>query len=263
LNDQGLEQLVIPYEESPAKIKEKTKSDELQLSTYVKGSETSSSRIVFVDPKDKTQVDLVAPPGAFEEASIRFTSKKLASERSNSLARIHRMLNSQGQSFEVVLTATPDEVVTIRLNGWDRSMSANAVLIDQNTGQSYDLSSPAGFNFKPEKEHTRFSFVMGDSRYLKKGQSRFLPDQVELMPNYPNPFNPATTIRFALPQESKIQLQVFDVIGRKVATLINNEARPAGIHSVRFDASRQASGMYFAVIQIGNQRFVQKMLLIK
>lgn len=263
LNDQALDELVIPYQSSAAKENSKSNGDELRLTTHVEGEQTSSSRIVFVDQRSKSQVDVIAPPSGFENASTRFTSKISASERSNALAGIYRLRNPQGQDFEVVLTATPDEPVTVRLNGWDRSVSANAMLIDKNTGQSYDLSSPAGVHIKPEKKQTRFLFVMGSREYLDEQQTKFLPEQVQLMPNYPNPFNPATTIRFVLPQESKVQLQVFDVIGRRVATLINNDVRSAGIHRVSFDASRQASGMYFAVIQVGNQRFVQKMLLVK
>ncbi len=105
--------------------------------------------------------------------------------------------------------------------------------------------------------------VVGDTRYIKNQQEEFLPKEVKIKPNYPNPFNPSTTLRFSLPEQAEVRVQVFNLLGQKVSTLINNEVRQAGIHTVTFDGSQRASGMYFAVFEIGKQRFVQKMTLIK
>jgi len=71
-----------------------------------------------------------------------------------------------------------------------------------------------------------------------------LPENFNLDGNYPNPFNPVTTIEFALPEASNVTLEVFNIMGQKVATLVN-ESRTAGFHSVQWDASRFSSGAYF------------------
>jgi hypothetical protein len=82
------------------------------------------------------------------------------------------------------------------------------------------------------------------------------------MQNYPNPFNPTTIIRYQLPTASMVQLEVFDVLGKKVASLVNS-AQAAGDYSVTFNASNLASGVYFYRLQAGNFVQTKKMLFIK
>ncbi len=90
-----------------------------------------------------------------------------------------------------------------------------------------------------------------------------IPAEFDLMQNYPNPFNPSTVIRFGVPQAGEVRLEVFDLLGRKVATLLNNERRSAGWHQVTFDASNLASGIYIYRISTGNFVKSHRMTLIK
>jgi hypothetical protein len=78
-----------------------------------------------------------------------------------------------------------------------------------------------------------------------------LPTEYALHNAYPNPFNPSTTIRFDLPQAAKVRLAVYDMLGREVAVLADEE-RPAGQHSMRFDAGKLSSGMYIFRLQAGD-----------
>lgn len=89
------------------------------------------------------------------------------------------------------------------------------------------------------------------------------PREFSLDQNYPNPFNPSTNINFSLPQTSKVTLNVYDMLGRKVATLLNNKQLNAANHSVKFDASALASGMYIYRIEAGSFTSTRKMMLIK
>lgn len=88
------------------------------------------------------------------------------------------------------------------------------------------------------------------------------PREFLLNQNYPNPFNPSTEIRFSLPQAEMVTLEVFDMIGRKVATLVNTEMS-AGIHQATFDASNLSSGIYLYRLQAGSFVRTEKMMLIK
>ena len=86
-----------------------------------------------------------------------------------------------------------------------------------------------------------------------------------LSQNYPSPFNPGTIISWQLSRKlsgSKVTLKIYDVLGREVVTLVNEE-KPAGNYSVKFDASRLSSGMYFYRLQAGNYIQTKKMMLLK
>ena len=88
-----------------------------------------------------------------------------------------------------------------------------------------------------------------------------LPRTVEIA-NYPNPFNPSTTISVSLDKASPIQVQVFNSIGQKVQTLVQSQLS-SGIHEFRFDGSNLSSGMYLVVVSTPEIREVHKMMLIK
>jgi hypothetical protein len=88
------------------------------------------------------------------------------------------------------------------------------------------------------------------------------PRQFQLLQNYPNPFNPTTTIRFVVPEASRVSLSVFDIVGRRVAELVN-ERRSAGEYSIPFDGSRRSSGIYFCRMQVGRNSAILKMVLMK
>jgi hypothetical protein len=89
-----------------------------------------------------------------------------------------------------------------------------------------------------------------------------LPDNFALDQNYPNPFNPTTTIRYALPRQENVRLEVYDVLGRRVDVLVDAVV-PAGWHIVTMDGSDMASGTYFYVLSAGSYQHVRPFLLTK
>ncbi len=92
--------------------------------------------------------------------------------------------------------------------------------------------------------------------------STSVPTRYELYQNYPNPFNPTTTIRFAVAHKGKVSLVVYNVLGQKVATLVEANKDP-GTYSVRFNASDLASGVYFYRFVAGTYVKVKKLMLLK
>jgi photosystem II stability/assembly factor-like uncharacterized protein len=93
-------------------------------------------------------------------------------------------------------------------------------------------------------------------------QSPSIPVAMALEQNYPNPFNPTTVISFQVPVASHVKLTVFDMLGRVVVTLVD-ENKPGGVHAVQFDAAGLASGVYFYRLRTGAGTFTKKMLLVR
>jgi spore germination protein YaaH len=91
------------------------------------------------------------------------------------------------------------------------------------------------------------------------------PEAYDLAQNFPNPFNPVTTLQFTIPDGSAAQpvsLTVYDMLGRRVAELVNGTREP-GLHSVQWNASGNASGIYFAKLTAGSATFIRKLTLLK
>lgn len=86
--------------------------------------------------------------------------------------------------------------------------------------------------------------------------------------NFPNPFNPATTIRYGLPQAEKVTLQIYNVLGEEVVTLLSDERQEAGYHAAIWDGRNRegrqvSSGMYVYRLRAGNSVMTKKMLLVQ
>jgi len=92
--------------------------------------------------------------------------------------------------------------------------------------------------------------------------AEILPNTFSLDQNFPNPFNPSTTIRYGLPWAADVTIVIFDLLGREVTTLVH-ERQQAGSHDILFDGAHLTSGMYFCRLQAGAYRNTKKLLLLK
>jgi len=89
-----------------------------------------------------------------------------------------------------------------------------------------------------------------------------LPEYFILSQNFPNPFNPITTIKYSVPTTSNISLVIYDILGREIKTLVNEEKLP-GNYNVQFDGSDLSSGVYFYVMKADNFIDTKKLILLK
>ena len=80
--------------------------------------------------------------------------------------------------------------------------------------------------------------------------------------NKPNPFNPTTTINYQIPQSGFVSLKIYDILGKEIATLVNEE-KSTGSYEVKFDGSKLPTGIYFCTIKVGNFIQTKKMMLLK
>ena len=138
---------------------------------------------------------------------------------------------------------------------WEFGNTGGSTLWDVHM-TSTDTAFIAGLNaaiFKYQETLT------GSGTFTNSVPERYFLDQ-----NYPNPFNPTTTIKFGLPKEGLVSLKIYDIAGRQIANLINNERMNAGIVTQNFNGSSLASGVYFYSLSVDNNLIAtKKMVLVK
>lgn|GEM_PF-3863629 len=149
------------------------------------------------------------------------------------------MLNENYSVNEFLNIPTTESLYNAHLddNGFIHSIEGRSYNI-------YDVRYELGVNDKPDE---------------------YIPTETLLLANYPNPFNPSTTICFTLPKQGDVSLKVYNLLGKEVASLLDRQTMSAGHHTLSWDASDKgfAAGIYFAVLETENTRTVQKCLLMK
>jgi hypothetical protein len=106
------------------------------------------------------------------------------------------------------------------------------------------------------------AFLAGIKGTLFAEDTPAIPKVFALSQNFPNPFNPSTTVEFALPHAAAVTVDVFNLLGEKVATLVSG-VLPAGRHRTTWDASVAGSGVYFTRLLAGDYSETRRMLLLK
>jgi hypothetical protein len=126
------------------------------------------------------------------------------------------------------------------------------------------------FTFTFNRQPTALQFDPNNNVVLKQASlvvldaqhAEGVPSEFSLQQNFPNPFNPLTTIRYGLPEQSRVRLVVSDILGRVVSELVN-ENLPAGQYSVQLDAATLSSGVYFYTLNAGAFSSTKSLLVLK
>ena len=155
---------------------------------------------------------------------------------------------------------------------WQRSLKVDHVTY---TGDFSIFPSDPGLwellKSETDNSHLYFAEPLDSSTMAKLGFTRFptsiepdsnIPIKYILDQNYPNPFNPSTNFKFSIPEESKVILKVYDMLGKEIETLVNEE-RPAGTYELTWNAAHQTSGVYFYRLEAGGYSQIRKMILLK
>jgi hypothetical protein len=176
----------------------------------------------------------------------------------------------------------PDQSISLTLllssggQTWGGVATLMVAPMQVTTTHSYTASTPSGGDYSTLDEvwYTRYHAEgsalgvtnVGAQAHVKEVKQddteSSLPTRFELQQNYPNPFNPSTRIDFALPKSTYVSMKVYDMLGREVSTVVSREYT-AGFHSIRWDASSLASGMYLYRIEAGGFSAQKKLMLLK
>ena len=169
-----------------------------------------------------------------------------------------------GQDYHLVISvANPQDVIKIRSDDGSSPSSRSSVF---NAGRWANLQDPASGQSTARNFRMRV-VVTSVTGLVSVERIGDMPSRFELSQNFPNPFNPSTTIRYSIPEKAMVKLKIYDLIGREVATLVNQELA-AGTYSVEWNGtdnigSRVSSGVYFYRLESARYHQTQKMILIQ
>jgi PKD repeat protein len=275
--DDQVSQLTVPYPASTsaaAEAKSQTEDDKVEgekqalTLSVVRDGEAITSVEAGVRPGAKDELDRYdqyGPPGYFGPSTLRLMQKdpQADPERPTALAAEYRSPGGEGHSFALRLRAPADTALTLRAKNTDSFGADEVALVEEATGDAHDLRADQPITVVPRSEETRYRLLVGSGAFVAEEKKAVRPSQVKLLPNYPNPFSRQTTIEYALPEPKAVRLVVYDVLGRRVATLTDGR-KEGGFHRVRWDAAgRLSSGTYLLRLQAGGAEASRRVTLVR
>jgi len=223
---------------------------------------------------DWDQHERLEPPHREGEVALYFSQRDWK-HRAGAYATDFRLTGSQGYEWRFELRPGNSRApVTLYFENVAAAPAAWQVYLHDVT-----LNHPAAIRQTPEyefraaqtsREPHRFRVLVGDSSFIRKELpgAFAVPATVELFPNFPNPFNPATTIRFGLPRSGPVTLTIYNINGKTVRNLMSAAEKNAGYHVMIWDGRNEsgeqvASGVYFCRLEAGAMVRIRKLALIK
>jgi hypothetical protein len=182
---------------------------------------------------------------------------------------------SQGEIWEFEIATNIRDKVNLTFEGVAQVPPEFAVwLVDEALNISQNLRENGQYAVAvagaPAARHKRLKLVVGHQNFVaeKLGEGKFVPTNYELSQNFPNPFNPVTTIRYGLPKGERVTLKIFNLLGEEVVTLVGDEQKEAGYHAAIWDGRNAqgqvvASGIYLCQLRAGSFVQTQRMALVR
>ncbi|MEX0721821.1 MAG: T9SS type A sorting domain-containing protein [Balneolaceae bacterium] len=185
-------------------------------------------------------------------------------------------------SLPVTFRTSESGSFTLQVSEWNEVPKEWEVLLeDKATGKQHNIRKDFTFDFNYEseaaegereinsqeenkyKDNDRFTLSINPPQQQQElNDASDLPTELELFQNFPNPFNPLTTISFFIPEPTEVTLSVFNIVGQPVSVVVNGNLS-AGEHQFEWDAADRPSGMYIYQLEVGNKIMTRKMTLVK
>lgn len=268
-NESNLTQLRLPYLPVTASSIAINRPPALELSILSDGDTLSS---IFLGNHVDAEAafdpfDQIAPPATFQTASLHAVRTNLpATDRRRILVEEYLPADAPGYRYDLSLNATENQTLSIAVSGMTNFPNHyEIILFDKTLAKRYDLRKEANVSIRSGAREKALVLLIGDTAFIDHEGAGILPDDLVLLPNYPNPFTEETTIEFSLPEPAPLRLVVYDALGRKVRTLTEG-IREAGHHTVAWDGlsdsgTRLGSGLYFYQLIFNDTQSVQSMVL--
>ncbi|WP_205720181.1 putative Ig domain-containing protein [Fodinibius halophilus] len=271
-NDEGKEvELEIPYtsinkreqEEKTERKKLSSKPAKITLEVKMKGQKRPANVHMVYDAQQSEQNrhTKYMPPLKLSKFGAGIVNKK-ESNRKKLLHTVGDVFDRDRKHYTIEIKANKKGIVkwTPKISGLNNNIAV--MVTEAKKGRAKILRNGETYPFMSAEGRKQFEVYIGTTAELEKVKDSMIPQKITLNQNYPNPFNPTTTIQFGIKKQSDVTLEVFDVLGRKVKTLVNERLKE-GWHQVNFDGRRLASGTYFYRLIVGRKLHTKKMVLIK
>lgn len=219
------------------------------------------------------RLDISEPPPVGKFVSIAFPHWDWQ-QRSANYSTDFRPQFYEGNYWDFQVTSNiPDSVVNIHFRNINQIPSLfKLYLIDKDLKNVQQINQQAKYSFITAAQNTirNFRVIIGSEAFFEQSNLgvKRLPLAYKLYDIFPNPFNSNASIYFTLPEESEVTLEILNVLGQRVRTLLNNEHKKAGYHLVIWDGTddsnnRISAGIYLCIIKTKNFKLMKKMSLIK
>jgi len=278
-NDTGQDSLTVPYPGAP------------QLQAISKETDTQAPMLALSATPDRAASDegtastvrmglaeaegaedvLIAPPARFSAVSLRIeapteTDSRAKSDDADDRERLlmahRRAAEGEGATFRLRLTSQVEGPVRLSASNLQAIDGQAAALINPEAGQTYDLRAEGPVTVDGGGDAPRsLKVAIGSKQYVDQKKEQVLPKEVQFT-SYPNPVRQQGTIEYALPEQKAVTLRVYDVLGRRVATLADGR-KEAGRHTVRLETDNLSSGVYFGRLSAGDQTRTLKITVVR
>jgi photosystem II stability/assembly factor-like uncharacterized protein len=262
----GAANLKIPYISGTGSfLKQNSQiNNEIELILALKGMKKSMIKVGFSDEADSgmDKLDIFSPPSQFCEINISLYNEEFQ-QIYKFLQEEYREDVGKGQEYKVFIKNTSNESLELINKGLENFSIYEVCLLDKTLMKFYDLKKQNSIEIKSSNDEREYSIFIGTKEFIQERQKALLPTEYVLYQNFPNPFNPTTTIMFAQPQQSKVSLKVYNILGEFIEEIINDDLYEPGYHQVEFGASKLVSGVYIYKLVARNYQSTKKMIIIK
>ncbi|GEM_PF-1521695 len=171
-------------------------------------------------------------------------------------------ISSSYWRYEMSLASAEEAMIELPLSSFLPSDGSSPLDLTRALSLSFHILRGSGGDGSGTIALDDILFANSSTSGIAAESKAILPESLQQLQNWPNPFNDATEISFILPRRARPELTVYNVQGKRVATLAAGE-RPAGCHRLIWQAAGMPSGAYFLVLEAGEERSVKKCLLLR